>query len=115
MLCCEMLSFSVSFWWSYSFAPYRKLAADGLPKLGFWRGIGDCINIMDIIHGTGYLFKALVPENLGKEVVQRPSDVTIVAEDQDIKSHVAPVHSGGESEPDSIQKFAVPVYPTGKV
>jgi Organic solute transporter Ostalpha len=111
MLCCEMLVFSLSFWWSNSFGLYRKLAADGHSKLGFWQGMGDCINTMDIIHGIGYLFKALMPDNFGKKYVQepRPSDATIV------ESHATPVHSRGESEPDSIQKTSVPVYPNEKV
>jgi hypothetical protein len=86
-------------------------SADGHAKLGFWRGMGDCINTMDIIHGIGYLFKALISDNFGKKYVQgqRASDATIV------ESHVTPVHTGGESDPDGIQKTSVPVFPNEKV
>lgn len=111
MLCCELLIFALSFCWSYSYSPYRKLSADGRPKIGFWHGLLDVVNISDIIQGIGYLFKACLPKNFGKQYVQRPSDATMVAEGQD--KHLD--QSGSESDPDSLQKASAPVHPIEKV
>lgn len=117
MLCCELLFFALSFWWSFSYTPYRKLAAEGRQKFGFWRGMWDVINITDIIDGIGYLLKTLAPSSFGKKYVQRqrPSDATMVAEDHAVKFRVMPVQGGTESEPESLQKESAQAYPKKKV